>query len=107
MYIPYRAILDLFCAYTKFLMFFLGGNNKKSSPSQNNSHGISTNIPLEVETSKSSKVLDHGSSSGFGTKDSSDSKSHDSGIDSIEKPGKTVFFISFVRVFCVIVYIRN
>ena len=33
------------------------------------------------------KQMEHHPASGFGTKDSSDSKSHDSGIDSIEKPG--------------------
>ena len=35
---------------------------------------------------------------GFGKKDSSDSKSHDSGIDSIEKPGMSFGVLMFVGV---------
>ena len=42
------------------------------------------------------KQMDQHPSSGFGTKDSSDSKSHDSGIDSIEKPGMSFGVLRFV-----------
>ena len=48
--------------------------------------------PSQLRITKKSKNL----ASDFGTKDSSDSKSHDFGIDSIEKPGMSFGVLRFV-----------
>jgi len=64
-----------------------GGNKKSSSIAQ---LAIPATSPRELLGSEQQqKQMDHHPASGFGTKDSSDSKSHDSGIDSIEKPGRS------------------
>ena len=62
-------------------VLFSGGNKKSSSIAQ---LAIPATSPRDLGDQQ--KQMDH-PPSGFGTKDSSDSKSHDSGIDSIEKPG--------------------
>ena len=66
-----------------FPLFFSGGNKKSSSVAQLANPATSPAAPPREDQQKQ---MEH-PSSGFGTKDSSDSKSHDSGIDSIEKPG--------------------
>lgn len=66
---------------------FAGANNKKPGGSTCvTTAAAAANPPHHHMDQQAGKQIDH-PSSGFGTKDSSDSKSHDSGIDSIEKPG--------------------
>ena len=73
---------------------FSGGNKKSSSIAQ---LAIPATSPRELLGSEQQqKQMDHHPASGFGTKDSSDSKSHDSGIDSIEKPGMSFGVLRFV-----------
>ena len=77
-----------------FLNYFSGGNKKSSSIAQ---LAIPATSPRELLGSEQQqKQMDHHPASGFGTKDSSDSKSHDSGIDSIEKPGMSFGVLGFV-----------
>lgn len=77
-----------------FLNYFSGGNKKSSSIAQ---LAIPATSPRELLGSEQQqKQMDHHPASGFGTKDSSDSKSHDSGIDSIEKPGMSFGVLRFV-----------
>ena len=66
--------------------FFIAGVNKNkttaaSSATSKISHHLATFGSSSEDPQKQIET------SGFSTKDSSDSKSHDSGIDSIEKPG--------------------
>ena len=63
-----------------FSIIFSG--QKKSNGGSNNPNRLSCNLTFKDESQ-------HKDLESFNTKDSSDSKSHDSGIDSIEKPGKT------------------
>ena len=56
----------------------ISGPKKSNHPNR-----LSCNIAFKEESSQQKDNLES-----FNTKDSSDSKSHDSGIDSIEKPGK-------------------
>ena len=78
-----------------FPNYFSGGNKKSSSIAQ---LAIPATSPRELLGSEQQqKQMDHHHpASGFGTKDSSDSKSHDSGIDSIEKPGMSFGVLRFV-----------
>ena len=77
-----------------FPNYFSGGNKKSSSIAQ---LAIPATSPRELLGSEQQqKQMDHHPASGFGTKDSSDSKSHDSGIDSIEKPGMSFGVLRFV-----------
>ena len=62
-----------------FSIIFSG--QKKSNGGSNNPNRLSCNLNFKDESQ-------HKDLESFNTKDSSDSKSHDSGIDSIEKPGK-------------------
>ena len=69
------------------LFFYIAGVNKNkttaaSSTPSKISHHLAT---FGSSNSEDQKQIE---TSGFSTKDSSDSKSHDSGIDSIEKPGR-------------------
>ena len=78
-----------------FPNYFSGGNKKSSSIAQ---LAIPATSPRELlgSSEQQQKQMDHHPASGFGTKDSSDSKSHDSGIDSIEKPGMSFGVLRFV-----------
>ena len=77
-----------------FFDYFSGGNKKSSSIAQ---LAIPATSPRELlgSSEQQQKQMDHHPASGFGTKDSSDSKSHDSGIDSIEKPGMSFGVLRF------------
>ncbi len=74
--------------------FVAGTDNKKSgaTPASNSQHQ-QVGMQQQHGNKHHSSIVDH-HSSGFGTKDSSDSKSHDSGIDSIEKPGMSIFMFT-------------
>ena len=73
--------------YYNIIFFYIAGVNKNkttaaSSATSKISHHLAT---FGSSNSEDQKQIE---TSGFSTKDSSDSKSHDSGIDSIEKPGR-------------------
>ena len=79
--------------YPIYLYTFLNISGPKKS---NHPNRLSCNIAFKEESSQQKDNLES-----FNTKDSSDSKSHDSGIDSIEKPGKkyinTLYVITILK----------
>ena len=81
-YEPYKTSIHKELNNTMFPLFIAGVNKNKTTAASKISHHLAT-FGSSVEDSQ--KQIE---TSGFSTKDSSDSKSHDSGIDSIEKPGK-------------------
>ena len=66
----------------KICLYFSGP--KKSPGGNSNPNRLSCNLAFKDSESQQKDL------ESFNTKDSSDSKSHDSGIDSIEKPGKII-----------------
>ena len=65
------------------ICFYFSGP-KKSPGGNSNPNRLSCNLAFKDSESQQKDL------ESFNTKDSSDSKSHDSGIDSIEKPGKNI-----------------
>ena len=69
---------------------FTGVNKRKTTAASSAASKISHHLATFGSSSEDpQKQIE---TSGFSTKDSSDSKSHDSGIDSIEKPGTFNFY---------------
>ena len=83
--------------YPIYLYIFLNISGPKKS---NHPNRLSCNIAFKEESSQQKDNLES-----FNTKDSSDSKSHDSGIDSIEKPGKK--YINTLHVITILKTLKN